>query len=279
MQKNPSSPVLVIQSGSSLKGYGAELWRYRELFVFLTLRDVLVRYKQTAVGILWSVLRPLLTMAIFTLVFGHIAKMPADGSAPYALMVFAALMPWQIFANAVQESSNSLVANADMISKVYFPRIIVPLSSVMTALVDFAISFVLFIALMMFYGVVPGWQIVLLPLFLLVGLGAAIGAGLMISALNVSFRDFRYVIPFIVQIGLYVSPVGFSSANVPEQWRLLYALNPMVGVIDGFRWCLLGTDVHFYVPGFLMSLILTVILLVSGFWVFRRMERTFADKI
>lgn len=272
-------PTLVINSQPGAGHYWTELWRYRELFVFLTLRDVLVRYKQTVIGILWSVLRPLLTMAVFTLVFGRIAQMPTEGSAPYALMVFAALLPWQMFANAVQESSNSLVTNADMISKVYFPRMIVPLSAVMTAIVDFLIAFVLFLLMMLAYGLVPGWQVLLLPFFLLLALGTAVGAGLVISALNVSFRDFRYIIPFIVQIGLYVSPVGFSSSAVPEGWRFVYALNPMVGVIDGFRWCLLGSDVAFYWPGLVASVAVTGLLLVAGFVVFRKTERTFADKI
>lgn len=270
---------IIIQAGQANRGYWRDLWRFRELFLFLTWRDILVRYKQTVFGILWSVIRPLLTMVVFTLVFGKIAKLPSEGEAPYALLVFAALLPWQMFSNALQESSNSLIGNEGLISKVFFPRIILPVSSIVTSAVDFFISFLIFLAMMVFFGVGVGPQILLLPFFILLALFTAIGAGLMISALNVSYRDFRYIIPFVIQFGLYVSPVGFSSAIVPEKWRLLYSLNPMVGVIDGFRWCLLGENVQFYWPGFLASLAVVVILLYSGIRVFRAMERGFADKI
>lgn len=270
---------IIIEAGQANRGYWHDLWRFRELFLFLTWRDILVRYKQTVFGILWSVLRPLLTMLVFTLVFGKIAKLPSEGEAPYALLVFAALLPWQMFSNALQESSNSLIGNEGLISKVFFPRIILPVSSIITSAVDFFISFLIFLAMMIFWGVGLEPQILLLPFFILLSLLTAIGAGLIISALNVSYRDFRYIIPFMIQFGLYVSPVGFSSAVVPEKWRLLYSLNPMVGVIDGFRWCLLGENVQFYWPGFLASLAVVVILLYSGIRVFRGMERGFADKI
>lgn len=270
---------IIIQAGQANRGYWHDLWRFRELFLFLTWRDILVRYKQTVFGILWSVLRPLLTMLVFTLVFGKIAKLPSEGEAPYALLVFAALLPWQMFSNALQESSNSLIGNEGLISKVFFPRIILPVSSIITSAVDFFISFLIFLAMMIFWGVGLEPQILLLPFFILLSLLTAIGAGLIISALNVSYRDFRYIIPFMIQFGLYVSPVGFSSAVVPDKWRLLYSLNPMVGVIDGFRWCLLGENVSFYWPGFLTSLAVVVILLYSGIRVFRGMERGFADKI
>ena len=273
-----SSP-LIIQAGKQNSRYFADLWRFRELFFFLTWKDILVRYKQTVVGVLWSVLRPLLTMLTFTLVFGKFGKMPTEGTAPYALMVFAALLPWQLFSNAIGESSNSLIANADIISKIYFPRIILPISSIMTAVVDFAIAFALYLFLMLWYHVVPGWQILLIPFFTLLALLTAVGGGLIVAALNVSYRDFRYIVPFIVQFGLYVSPVGFSSRVVPDAWRLVYSLNPMVGVIDGFRWCLLGEDVAFYWPGFALSVGVTTVLLVAGYKLFRSMEVGFADKI
>lgn len=269
----------VIEAGQASHRYWQDLWSFRELFLFLTWRDILVRYKQTVFGILWSVLRPLLTMLVFTFVFGKVANLPADGGVPYPVMVFAALMPWQMFANALQESSNSLIGNEALISKVYFPRMILPISSIITSAVDFLISFALFLVMMLIYGVSFHWQILLLPLFVGMALLTAIGTGLIISALNVSFRDFRYLIPFLVQFGLYVSPVGFSSAVIPEQWRLLYSLNPMVGVIDGFRWCLLGEHVVFYWPGFLASIAVMMLCLVLGVRVFRTMERGFADKI
>lgn len=269
----------VIEAGQGSHRYWQDLWAFRELFLFLTWRDILVRYKQTVFGILWSVLRPLLTMLVFTFVFGKVANLPADGGVAYPVMVFAALMPWQMFANALQESSNSLIGNEALISKVYFPRMILPISSIMTSAVDFFISFALFLVMMLIYGVEFHWQILLLPLFVGMALLTAIGTGLIISALNVSFRDFRYIIPFLVQFGLYVSPVGFSSAVIPEQWRLVYSLNPMVGVIDGFRWCLLGEHVVFYWPGFLASIAVMMLCLVVGLRVFRTMERGFADKI
>lgn len=274
-----NSEKRVIEAGQGSHRYWHDLWSFRELFLFLTWRDILVRYKQTVFGILWSVLRPLLTMLVFTFVFGKVANLPADGGVPYPVMVFAALMPWQMFANALQESSNSLIGNEALISKVYFPRMILPISSIITSAVDFLISFALFLVMMLIYGVSFHWQILLLPLFVGMALLTAIGTGLIISALNVSFRDFRYLIPFLVQFGLYVSPVGFSSAVIPEQWRLLYSLNPMVGVIDGFRWCLLGEHVVFYWPGFLASIAVMMLCLVLGVRVFRTMERGFADKI
>lgn len=279
MQTAAPPPLIVIESHGGGARYWQDLWRYRELLLFLTWRDVLVRYKQTVIGVLWSVLRPLLTMLAFTLVFSRIAKMPSEGHVPYSLMVFAALLPWQLFANAVYESSNSLLANADMISKVYFPRMIMPVSAILTALVDFLIALALFVLLMLAFGVWPTWKVLLLPVFLLLAVGTSTGLGLLGAAWNVSFRDVRYIIPFIVQFGLYVSPVGFSSNVVAAHWRLLYSLNPMVGVIDGFRWCLLGDGIAFYWPGFVIAVGVTVGLLVLGTAVFRGMERSFADKI
>jgi len=227
---------LIIEAGRTEKHYWKDIWRYRELFYFLAWRDILVRYKQTALGVIWALLRPFLTMVVFTIVFGKLGKFPSDG-APYAVMVFAAMLPWQFFSNSLSEASNSMIGNANLISKVYFPRLIVPSSAVITSFVDFLISGAILIGLMVWYGFMPGWRILTLPLFISIAFAASMGIGLWLTALNVKYRDFRYVVPFIVQFGLYVSPVGFSSSIIPEKWRLLYSLNPMVGVIDGFRWC------------------------------------------
>lgn len=237
-----------------------------------------MRYKQTVIGVAWSVIRPLLTMIVFTVVFGSIAKLPSEG-VPYPVLVYAAMLPWQFFANALTESSNSLISNANMISKIYFPRLIIPASTVIVCLVDFLISFLILLGLMIWFNVAPSWQFLILPFFLLLSLALALGSGLWLAALNVKYRDFRYIIPFIVQFGLYISPVGFSSSIVPEKWRLLYSLNPMAGVIDGFRWAILGGDVPVYWPGFSLSVGLTILVLLSGVWYFRKTEKTFADVI
>jgi lipopolysaccharide transport system permease protein len=271
--------ILIIEPGRTEKNYWTDLWRYRELFIILAWRDVSVRYKQTIIGILWAVIRPLLTMVVFTVIFGRIAKLPSDGQAPYALLVFAAMLPWTLFANALSESSNSLINNANLIGKVYFPRLIIPAATLVTAFIDFLISFVILLGMMLWYRFLPGWQLLYLPFFILLALLASLGPGLWITALNVKYRDFRYVIPFVVQFGLYVSPVGFSSNVIPEQWRLLYSLNPMVGVIDGFRWCLLGGNSTLYLPGFLLSLGIIALFLYLGVTRFRRTEKTFADLI
>ena len=269
---------LIIEANSSERQYWSDLWRYRELFYFLAWRDILVRYKQTAIGIAWALIRPLLTMIVFTVVFGNIAKLDSEG-APYPILVFAAMLPWQFFANALSECSNSLLSNSNLISKVYFPRLIVPASAVIVSFVDFLISGMIMLALMIWYNFVPSWRIVTLPLFILIAFAAAIGAGLWLAALNVEYRDFRYIVPFIVQFGLYISPVGFSSSVVPEKWRFIYSLNPMVGVIDGFRWAILGGESSLYWSGFLLSISIVALLVISGVWYFRRMERTFADII
>ena len=271
--------ILIIEPGRTEKNYWTDLWRYRELFIILAWRDVSVRYKQTIIGILWAVIRPLLTMVVFTVIFGRIAKLPSDGQAPYALLVFAAMLPWTLFANALSESSNSLINNANLIGKVYFPRLIIPAATLVTAFIDFLISFVILLGMMVWYQFLPGWQLLYLPFFILLALLASLGPGLWITALNVKYRDFRYVIPFVVQFGLYVSPVGFSSNVIPEQWRLLYSLNPMVGVIDGFRWCLLGGNSPLYLPGFLLSLGIIATFLYLGISRFRKTEKTFADLI
>ena len=274
-----TSPMhsLIIEAGRTERHYWADLWRYRELFYFLAWRDILVRYKQTVIGIAWSLLRPFLTMVVFTLVFSKLAKLPSN--VPYPILVFAALLPWQFFANAFAEAGNSLISNANMISKVYFPRLVVPASAVIVSFVDFLISGVILVGLMLWYGFTPDWRILTLPIFILIAFLAAMGAGVWIAALNVKYRDFRYIVPFIVQFGLYVSPVGFSSAIVPQEWRLLYSLNPMVGVIDGFRWAILGGDEHLYLPGFMLSLALVAIVFVTGILYFRKTEKTFADVI
>jgi len=276
--ESTSGHKLIIEAGRTERHYWMDLWRYRELFYFLAWRDILVRYKQTVIGIVWALLRPLLTMLIFTFVFGRLAKLPSDG-VPYPILVFAAMLPWQFFANALTEASNSMVGNANLISKVYFPRLIIPASSVITSFVDFLISGVILVGLMVWYQFMPGWRILTLPLFIGIAFAAAMGCGLLLTALNVKYRDFRYIVPFIVQFGMYVSPVGFSSSIVPEKWRLLYSLNPMVGVIDGFRWSLLGDGVELFVPGFACSVCVSALLLASGVWYFRRVERSFADVI
>jgi lipopolysaccharide transport system permease protein len=272
-------PILIIESGRLEKNYWLDLWRYRELFWVLAWRDISVRYKQTIIGIIWAIIRPFLTMVVFTVIFGRIAKLPSDGSTPYAMMVFAAMLPWSLFSNALSESSNSLISNANLIGKVYFPRLIIPAATMLTAFIDFLISFIILICMMVYYQFAPAWQILLLPFFIILALMASLGPGLWITALNVKYRDFRYIIPFVVQFGLYVSPVGFSSKVVPEQWRLLYSLNPIVGVIDGFRWCILGGESSIYLPGFLASFVVTAFFLWLGVSRFRKMEKTFADMI
>jgi lipopolysaccharide transport system permease protein len=269
---------LIIEAGHTEKNYWRDLFRYRELFYFLAWRDVLVRYKQTVIGVLWAVLRPLLTMIVFTFVFGRIARLPSDG-VPYPVMVFAAMLPWQLFATSLSEGSASLISNANLISKVYFPRLIVPASAVIVSFVDFAISLGLLGLLMIFYHVWPGWPLFGLPIFTVFALFASSGAGIWLAALNVKYRDFRYVVPFIVQFGLYISPVGFSSSIVPPQWRTLYSLNPMVGVIDGFRWSISGGRAPIPQQSLALSLVTMTVILITGIWYFRKTERTFADII
>jgi lipopolysaccharide transport system permease protein len=271
--------VIVIEAGRRERNYWLDLWRYRELFRVLAWRDLSVRYKQTVIGVLWALIRPVLTMLVFTVIFGQIARLPSDGTAPYPLMVLAGILPWTFFSTGLSEASNSLINNANLISKVYFPRLIVPTATVVVALVDFLISFSILLLMMGWYQFLPGWQILVLPVFVLLAFFASIGPALWITALNVKYRDFRYLIPFIVQFGLYVSPVGFSSSVVPEQWRLLYSLNPMVGVIDGFRWCILGGQSELYVPGLAMSIGVTAFFLWFGIQRFRKMEKSFADLI
>ena len=273
-----SKPELIIEAGRAERQYWQDLWRYRELFYFLAWRDILVRYKQTAIGIAWALIRPFITMIVFTVVFGNLAKLPSEG-VPYPILVFSAMLPWQFFSNALSECSNSLIGNANLISKVYFPRLIVPVSAIVVSFVDFMISGIILLGLMAYYAYVPSWRILMLPVFIGIAFAASIGAGLLFASLNVKYRDFRFIVPFITQIGLYVSPVGFSSSIVPEQYRLLYSLNPMVGVIDGFRWSILGGESKLYLPGFALSLGLVLLMLIAGVVYFRKVERTFADVI
>lgn len=271
--------ITILEPGRAEKNYWRDIWHYRELFFILAWRDISVRYKQTVIGVAWAVIRPFLTMIVFTVVFGRVAQLPTEGNAPYSLLVFSAMLPWTLFATALGEASNSLIGNANLISKVYFPRLIVPSAAVVTAFIDFLISFVILVGMMLYYQYLPRWNILLLPLFMVIALLASLGPGLLMTALNVKYRDFRYIIPFILQFGLYISPVGFSSSIVPTEWRLIYSLNPMVGVIDGFRWCILGSDSVMYWPGFYLSLGVTTLFLWRGVAVFRRMEKSFADLI
>lgn len=271
--------TIILEPGRAEKNYWKDLWRFRELFIILAWRDISVRYKQTIIGVLWAILKPFLTMLVFVVIFEKIAHLPSEGNIPYPLMVFAGMLPWILFSTALGDASNSLVGNASLISKVYFPRLIVPVATVVTAFVDFIISFIILLVMMLYYKFFPGWNLLFLPVFLILVLLASIGPGLWLTALNVKYRDFRYVIPFIVQFGLYISPVGFSSNVIPEKWRLLYCLNPMVGVIDGFRWCLLGAGSSIYWPGFAISISIIIFFLWLGISSFRKMEKDFADFI
>jgi len=269
--------VLVLEAGRSERHYWRDLWKYRELFAILAWRDLAVRYKQTAIGVAWALIRPILSMLVFTVLFSRVAKLPSVGHAPYSVMVFAGMLPWFLFSTILADASVSLVSNSNLISKVYFPRLIVPSATIFVALADFAITFGVLILMMTWYRFFPNWRLIFLPCFLLLAILASLGPALYITALNVKYRDFRYIIPFILQFGLYVSPVGFSSTVVPQKWRLLYSLNPVVGVIDAFRWCLLRGESQFYLPGFLLSIAAVVVWLWLGTWYFRKTERTFAD--
>jgi lipopolysaccharide transport system permease protein len=272
-----------LEAGRTEKHYWLDLWRYRELFLILAWRDIAVRYKQTLVGVTWSLLQPFLTMLIMTFVFGKLAGLHSEGNAPYAIMVFSGMLPWQFFANALFTSGQSLVTNANLVSKIYFPRLIIPASMAMVSLADFLISFLILAVMMVFYHFVPSWRIITLPLFMLLTFITSLGPALIVTALNVKYRDFRFVLPFVIQFGLYLCPVGFSSAIVREKFGdvvfLLYSLNPMVGVIDGFRWAILGQSSNLNLPGFPISVLLSITLLIVGVSYFRKMERSFADII
>ena len=270
---------LILEPGRAEKHYWHDIWTYHELFAILAWRDVSVRYKQTAIGIAWAVVQPLLTMIVFTIVFGRVAKLPTEGTAPYPIMVYAGMLPWFLFSSLLSGASNSLVQNVNLIGKVYFPRIIVPVAAGGVALVDFAINFVLLGVLMLWFRFPPSWHLIFLPFFIVLALLSSLGPALLMTAMNVKFRDFRYIIPFIVQFGVYVLPVGFSSSVVPTKWRFWYSLNPVVGAIDGVRWCVLGGKSALYMPGFLLSLGIVALFLWLGIAYFRRTEKTFADLI
>ena len=269
---------LVIEPNKTTGDFLLELIKYRELFFFLAWRDIIVRYKQTIVGVAWSVIRPFLSMVIFTVIFGRIAKLPSEG-VPYPIMVFSALLPWNYFANAMSQSSGAVLRGGSMVSKIYFPRIILPTSAVLVAVVDFFISFAMLIILMLIYGFMPSLTILLLPIFFIPASLAALGVGYFFSAIGVQYRDFQHITPFIVQFGMYVSPVGFSSSIIPDKWRLIYSLNPMAGVIDGFRWCIQGSSQSLYLPGFVISMIMSALLFFYGLKFFRAFEKSFADYI
>jgi lipopolysaccharide transport system permease protein len=270
--------VLVIEAAHADRHYWRDLWRYRELMFFLAWKDVLVRYKQTVIGVVWAVVRPFLTMVVFTVIFGRLANM-SSGGVPYPIMVFAALLPWQFFASAMGDASNSLVSNSHLVSKVYFPRIIIPLSAISVSLVDFIASLIVMVCLMAWFHYLPPIQVLALPLFLLLACAIATGGGMLLGALSVTYRDFRLVTPFIIQFGLYLSPVGFSSSVVPVHLRWLYNMNPMVGVIDGFRWCLLGGEHAFQWNSLSYSVLIAMGLITVGVRYFRATEKNFADVI
>ena len=274
-----SERVLLLEAGRSERNYWRDLWEYRELFSILAWRDVAIRYKQTVIGITWAVVRPLLTMLIFTVIFGRVARLPSPGGVPYPIMVFAGMLPWLLFSTILSDASNSLVSNSNLISKVYFPRLAVPCASSVAALVEFGIALVLLFAMMLWFHFLPDFRILFLPVFIVLAVLSSLGPALYVTALNVRYRDFRFIIPFVVQFGMYVSPVGFSSAVIPTKWRLLYHLNPVVGVIDGFRWCLLRGQGDLYLPGLYLNLFVIALFLWLGVSYFRKTERTFADLI
>jgi len=270
---------IVLEPGRAERHYWRDIWIYRELFAILAWRDVAVRYKQTVIGVAWALVQPFLTMLVFTIVFGRVAKLPSEGAAPYPIMVYAGMLPWFLFSSILGGASASLVTNANLIGKVYFPRIIIPSAAGAVALVDFAINFVLLAFLMLWFRFVPSWHLIFLPFFIALAMLASLGPSLLMTAMNVKYRDFRYIIPFVVQFGVYVSPVGFSSSIIPPKWHFWYSLNPVVGVIDGFRWCVLGGQSALYLPGFLLSLGIVAAFLWLGIVYFRRTEKTFADLI
>jgi lipopolysaccharide transport system permease protein len=268
---------LIIEPERIEKNYWSDLWRYRELFYILAWRDFKVRYKQTVIGVAWSVLRPLLTMMVIVVVFSKLAKMPSEGNAPYAIMSLAGLLPWQFFSNALSESSNSLISNTNLFTKVYFPRILIPASSIVLGFVDFLITFVLLLLIMLFYQFVPSINMIFLPFFFILTFFASFGIGILMSTLNLKYRDFRYIVPFIVQFGMYISPVAFSSSIVPQKYQFLYSLNPLVGIIDGFRWCIIGGEVPLNVQSLAISVLVTTFFSILGIQYFRKTEKMLAD--
>jgi len=273
-----SETSIIIEAGRAEAQYWRDVWNYRGLFYFLAWRDILVRYKQTVAGVLWAFIRPFLTMVVFTVVFGRFAKLPADG-VPYPILVFAALLPWQFFSTSITDSGNSLITNASMISKVYFPRIVVPTATMITALADLLISYALLAVLFVVYSFAPRWQLIFLPFLTVLTCVTTLACGIGLSGLTVRYRDFRFVVPFLVQFGLYLSPIGYSVSVVPEQWRLLYALNPLVGIIEGFRWAIVGNPAVFPLTSVAMSVVVSALLLWASIAYFRRTEQTIADII
>lgn len=277
-QAELSEYTTIIEAGKTEKTYWLDLLKYRELFFFLAWRDILVRYKQTVLGVIWAIIRPVLTMIIFTIIFGKLAKLPSGG-VPYPILVYAAMLPWQLYSTSLTDASNSLISSANMISKIYFPRIIIPASAIIVNLFDFMISFSILLVLMVYYNFWPTWNVLLIPVFILLTIVNTLGSGLWFSALSVKYRDIKYIVPFIIQLGLYISPVGFSSSVIPEKWQLLYSVNPMVCVIDGFRWAVLGESFNLNPVGFTLSMVVLFVIFFSGVWYFRKTERTFADII
>jgi lipopolysaccharide transport system permease protein len=274
-----SNTVTVLEAGRADRDYWSDLWRHRELFLILAWRDLATRYKQTVIGVVWALIRPLATVAIFTIVFGRVAKLPSDGATPYALMVFAGMLPWTLMSTIFSDISASLVNNANLIGKVYFPRLIVPAAKIVASLADAGVTFVLLLLMMAWFGFFPDWRLIFLPAFITLGVLASLGPALSLAAMNVKYRDLNFLVPLIVQFGVYVSPVGFSSAVIPDEWRLVYSLNPAVGVIDGFRWALLRGEAELYIPGLLCSCVVVAVMLLIGIAHFRKAERTFADLI
>ena len=279
LRPKSSERVLVLEAGAVQRHYWRDIWDHRELFAILAWRDLAVRYKQTVIGVAWALIRPLTTVVIFTVVFGRLAKLHSDGAAPYPLMVFAGMLPWTLFSTILSEASGSLILNANLIGKVYVPRLIIPSATILVALADAGVMLVLLFAMMAWYRFLPDWRLLFLPAVGLLAVLASLGPAILFAALNVKYRDFRYIMPFVLQFGVYVSPVGFSSALVPDRWRILYSLNPVVGVIDGFRWSLLRGQAPFYLPGFLCSVGMTVLITWAAIVYFRRAERSFADLI
>lgn len=271
--------TIILEAGRTEKNYWKDLWRYRELFYILAWRDISVRFKQTVLGVAWAIFRPLITMVIFTIVFSRLAKLQSEGAAPYAILVYAGMMPWTLFSTGLSDASNSLITNTNLITKIYFPRLIIPTAAIITAFVDFLIGLGLLFVLMLWFRFAPNWHIVFLPFFIVLALIASVGPGLWVTALNTKFRDFKHIIPFVVQVGLYISPVGFSSAIIPVKWKYLYYLNPIVGVIDGFRWCILGGNTRIDWTSVIMSLSVSIFMLIAGIRKFRSMEKSFADII
>jgi len=269
----------IIEPGRVEKNYWRDLWCYRELFQVLAWRDVAVRYKQTIIGVVWAILRPVLTMLVFTVIFSRVARLPSEGTAPYPLMVLAGMLPWTFISTALSDASNSLIGSASLIGKVYFPRLIIPVATIVVAFVDLLISFAILCIMMIWYRFLPTWHVLFLPFFVLLAFLASLGPGLWVTSLNVKYRDFRYVLPLALQLGLYISPVGFSSSVIPLKWRPLYSLNPIVGVIDGFRWCILGGASHIYGTGLGISMFVIISVLLLGIKQFRQTEKTFADLI